>query len=245
MLTMEPTINIFTCCDRPYEDFIPLFVLSNLTYVPDSIVEIGVLDKSRVLENEAVKYVLSLFPNRVFIRQVDFTRADKARFTTNIENKAKYIYISDIDIITLDGKIVEGHLKEMAKTKLPFSNMVRPETRRMTGLHFTSYNAYYPIGRTDYNPAFSDEELLYLIVKNRKIGMPTGDFRPVFGIHMSPNRHAKAPTGWGINLEKSKEWINFRKKVDGIFPKLSFRIKNYVDLIDYISNDLLQHTMVK
>lgn len=236
----EPTINIFTCVDKFYEDFIPLFVLSNLTYVPDSIIEIGVLNKERVMENEAVRYVMDLFPSRVFIRQVDFSRADKARFLINVENKAKYVYISDVDIITLRGNIVETHLEEMAKTGLPYSNGVRGDTKRMTGVHFTSYDAYYPIQKSEFNPILCDEELLYRIIRARKLDLPIVFFRPLFGIHISPQRYALGEPSWNAT-NYVEEWKSFRstEEYKKLFPLLSSRVKNYSLIVDYLNGIFL------
>jgi len=55
----------------------------------------------------------------------------------------------------------------MKKYKSSFSNRVRPETTRLTGLHFTKTSEYYPIPidilcNQDY--LGNDEMLLYKLV---------------------------------------------------------------------------------
>jgi len=234
---MPSTLNIFTVCDKAYEDFIPLFILSNLTHVSDSIVEICVLDRERVEKTEAIKYVRKLFPNRIFIREIEFVHADKARFMTEVQNKTEYVYISDIDIITLRSDILKIHIDEMEISKLPYSNGVRKGTKRMTGLHFTKFDSYYPIGSYKFKKKYSDEELLYAIVKERNIGMPKRFFRPIFGIHMSPNRCALNEVGWEIAKYK-KEWKVFREleQYKKLVPLLSGRIQNNLLLVDFIIN---------
>ena len=41
---MQFTTNIFTCCNKHYKDFIPIFILSHLYFNESCFVEIGVDD---------------------------------------------------------------------------------------------------------------------------------------------------------------------------------------------------------
>lgn len=91
----------------------------------------------------------------------------------------EYVYIGDIDIIVLDSTIVDQHLKLMAKTGLPYSNRARGGPRaQLSGLHFTRYDAYYPVpdvSDIDITQEV-DEALLYKIVQRR--GLPIQDQIP-------------------------------------------------------------------
>jgi hypothetical protein len=105
---------------------------------------------------------------------------------------------------------------------LPYSNVVRANSKKLTGLHLADYSTHYPLGRIDdlVSDIFNDEELLYAIVQRKGAlydmqqrnsllaGKTINDlgnvpFRPVHGIHMSVNRLPLSfnddRPGWGIS----------------------------------------------
>ena len=112
----------------------------------------------------------------------------------------------------------------MVKRNNKYSNMVRPHSHKLTGLHFSEYDAYYPVPKQK-NYYIIDENLLYNIVKSKgiKIDHKT-QYRPVFGIHASPSRpHISSVgfLGWGAENFKFN-WINYCKSKDFkyIYPLL-------------------------
>lgn len=259
-------INIFTCCNGQYKNFIPLFIFSNLYYNDDSFVEIGIDNFEGTNLRLSLSYLNKLFPERFLIRKVNFDFKyemndgsykspipNSIRFITEPKIKSDYVYISDIDIINLEKNICDIHVNHMNEKKLPFSNIIRPykenqKYRRLTGLHFTPYENYYPI--PDFKDLISkgtlvgnDEILLHELVKKRYKNIDEkNQFRPVHGIHVSPNRE---PTSliinWGMNNWK-KQWFEFRnsKEFMGLEPLLNDYIKEKIKIIDdfYESNNI-------
>lgn len=84
----------------------------------------------------------------------------------------------------------------------------------MTGLHFSEYDAYYPIPTIDgINLLGNDEQILKILVERKGLHIDENTtFRPVHGIHFSKNRptvkgDGKIP-GWGADKYR-KEWEMF------------------------------------
>ena len=78
----------------------------------------------------------------------------------------------------------------MDRTGCDFSNVVRHRTKRLTGLHFTTWDAYYPVDSAFVPLAAThrDEDLLYKIVDSRAAVDPKlSIFRVIPGLHISPN----------------------------------------------------------
>ncbi len=208
----------FTCCNRRYEHFAPLYAFSILHHNADALVEIGVESRSEFLDycGSELSFILDLYGrDSVHVREVAWeTQSGKrilphrVRFMNAPEREARYVYIGDVDILVLDSDILETHRKRMRETGLPYSNSVRPGTKRMSGLHFSEYRAMYPLPEFPgiRSATGNDEELLYKIVTRKGLPLPAGDwFRPTHGIHMSPNREPKRRQvgrrivpGWGI-----------------------------------------------
>ncbi|MBU9713314.1 hypothetical protein [Evansella tamaricis] len=57
----------------------------------------------------------------------------------------EHVYIGDVDFLIVKEKpsLLEAHLNHCNKIGLPYSNKIRPNTRRMTGLHFYKTKEYY------------------------------------------------------------------------------------------------------
>ena len=138
--------------------------------------------------------------------------ANTIRFLEQPKLKAEYVYISDIDIICMDKNICEIHIQHMNEINKKYSNIVRKNTKRLTGLHFSKYDFYYPVNYNEINLSKNDEEVLFDIVSKKcDIDLNT-EFRPAHGIHMSPNRPdvkqgSKIP-GWNAKPYK-QQWNDF------------------------------------
>jgi hypothetical protein len=249
-------LNFFTYCSNEYRNFIPIFILSNLFHNKDSFVEICTDSLSDIEISDSLEYLSKLYPDKFLIRKINLVKIKldnktykviphTLRFITTPIIKTKYVYISDIDIISLENEICYQHLNHMKVENIPYSNIVRPYTedrehRRLTGLHFTPYENYYPIPNYDdliRNGIFtkSDEVFLYELIKKRfKTINSKTQWRPVHGIHVSPNRKPNS-TGmnWGMTKWK-KEWGRFRnsKEFLGLEPTLTDYIKEKIQIID-------------
>ncbi|MEY4571051.1 MAG: hypothetical protein RLZ10_244 [Bacteroidota bacterium] len=246
-------LNVFTCCNGVYKNFIPLFILSNLYHNEKTFVEIGV-DYDDVSNTESMNFLKTKFKNKFLIREVNFEKykvgkreikpiPNLIRFINKPLFVTEYVYISDVDIITLDKNILSKHIKNMEKYSLPYSNIVREYepnqvNKRLTGLHLSKFKNYYPI--PDYTDLFDkslyshDEVFLYELMY-KKHGKPNEEtkFRPVHGIHVSPNRTPDGDVNWGINTWRN-EWLTFRNS--DIFlelePLLTDFLKEQINLID-------------
>lgn len=191
--------------------------------------------------------------DKIIIDGVSYnTCPNVVRFIETPEIANEFVYICDIDIITLQRNITDIHIKNMKDNGIEYSNIVRPYTdprfKRLTGLHFTKWNSYYPI------PPFidlikgmmlnHDEVFLYNLVFKKNIINEELTFRPVHGIHCSPNRpDPHALIGWGIK-NWQKEWIEYRN--DKTFLKIekffSDRIINNIQKIDNVIDICNNHS---
>ena len=245
---MTPCLTLYTCVNRAYEDFVPLFSHSALYHCPEVAVEVGIQDYGFSFEYlEAVRLIQDAFPDRFKLSQVDFGPyqgfgrcPNVVRFMGTPQTRNPYIYISDADIITL-APVLEPMRAALSKSGLSYVNLVRPEIpgqpRRLTGTHFSYWDAYYPL------PDFSDllprgflswdECFLYEIVSRKTRIDPAETFCPTFGIHASPNQ----PLGGGP-LFWSREWRAYRASLGFLELETLFsaRIRDLVGKIDRESN---------
>lgn len=247
----------FTCCDKKYEYFIPIFLHSILYHNNDVDVEIGVEDLD-LHKNiiDAIDYIKSIYiQSRIELRKVNFGGLvvnnklykmcpNVVRFLETPIIKNEFVYICDIDIITLQKNITQLHIDDMNSTGLNYSNIVRSGTdKKLTGLHFTKYNSYYPIPDYDDlivdNLLSYDEMFLYQLVKKKNNILETNTFRPVHGAHISTNRDN--PSTWGLDQWKT-EWIKYTNSEEFLFLKKYFseeiieslnKIEKHYDSVEY------------
>jgi len=177
---------IFSACNRNYEAFIVPYAAAALHHNADVAVEICVEDPARFRqENQGSAEVLDrAFPDRWLVRTGNFsgTIPNSVRFLEQPQLRADYTYIGDIDILILDNDLTQAHLTHMAETGLPYSNILRPQGERLTGLHFTRTDAHYPISLPpDVDLKWKDEHLLYRLVQAKGLPLPapTDKFRPI------------------------------------------------------------------
>jgi hypothetical protein len=221
------TVLFFTSADRQYEDYAPLYAFSILSHVKDSVVEVGVEDDHsfRSRHGAAWAHVGACFGrHKLIVRSVPWALPhgrsilpNTVRFLVIPKLRAGYVYIGDIDIIILDRQLLSMHLNHMKTTGLPYSNSVRPRTTRMSGLHFSRFDAYYPVPDvSDLDLGrMNDEMVLYEIIKRKRLELQNRIwYRPVHGIHISPNRAPEAlidhqgrvvNPGWGISFY-ARQW---------------------------------------
>jgi len=241
--------NIFTCCNGIYTHFVPIFIFSHLYHNPDAFIEVC-WDNS--IDDEiyvALKYLNHLYPNKFLVRSALIGRAiinnqlfscppNTNRFIETPYIKTDFVYISDVDIICTLGNIKKDHVNNMKKTGSPYSNIVRPgNKKKLSGLHFTPYDNYYPIPDLSEIITFlqgNDECFLYELIKKRYPEFNNAaSWRPVHGIHASPNRQPDGEINWGI-AKRANEWIRFRNSKEFLyFENISTPfIKNIFKKID-------------
>ncbi len=252
-----PSLLFFTCADAGYEDFAPLYIASVLWSVPDTRAEVGLVaaDAFMSANPDALHSLHQHFGDRFLLRDVDWYRDGKkilpntVRFLNEPLTRADNIYIGDIDIIHLDRNFPAQHLKFMDTMNLPYANSRRTGTARMTGLHFARWEAMYPLPDiADIDVQRENDEVVLGTICDRK-GLPQHDqmWRPVPGIHVSPNRvpisvadaEGVRRPDWGI-----RNWVaaygEFRASVmfRDLYPALSGKAKAAIDAIDASLEDV-------
>ncbi|WP_424140845.1 hypothetical protein [Roseomonas chloroacetimidivorans] len=225
------TVLFLTYANYRYESFAISYILSVLSHVDNSVVEIFVDDVPAFTKRFklALDAMSELFGGERFrISRVDHallkgkTLPNSIRFLVTPTSSAEFVYIGDVDIIVLERDILARHLRFMQHTGLPYSNSVRFTDRsRMSGLHFSYFKAYYPVPDvSDLDTQRLNDEMLLRILCERK-NYPIQDkvwFRPVHGIHASPNRQplpsknakGRAIPGWDFEAH-SWAYRRFRR----------------------------------
>ena len=175
------------------------------------------------------------------------------RFVQQPDVKTEFIYIGDVDVLILDSMITDQHIHNMKMNGLPFSNVLRNDEGnsfsqvgpRLSGLHFTEWDAYYPLPEklTKQNEA-SSEHLLFEIVKS-KIGNfeIKHSFRPIHGFHISDKLHTWDPQSTQqiglhteyltnyFSLRKSDYWNEMKSYFDEVFQSWLDIIDSSIDLL--------------
>ena len=247
----QKSLLFYTCANFGYQDFVPLYAVSALYHNKNAICEVGLQegfqhDPLLVGALSALKEIFG--EDRFRWESVPWTTAANTkrriapgtvRFITTPRSKADFVYIGDVDIIILE-EITPPHVANMAKTGLPYSNIVRKGTVRLTGLHFSEYDAYYPLpSLQDVDIcASSDEAVLYQLVSRQGHRIaPENTFRPVHGIHMSPNREPQSTASVRLKWYPDKYEKQYRKFVAApefrlVSRYFSERIRSNLHFID-------------
>ena len=174
------------------------------------------------------------FPGRFVLGQLDdrfeglpITGATNAqRFLRVPSGHAahRFVYIGDVDILTLSPDVAAIHVRHARQLGLCYSNVVRPNSRRLSGLHFVYSAVYYAIVDEGFIQDYcrtglarrrghpSDEEILYELCE-RAFQLPdhpeerVRNFRPVHGIHTSPHRQPLGEkANWGITPQRIEQY---------------------------------------
>lgn len=211
---MGNTIVFYTTATGRYEHFIPLYTYFVSRSNPGAKFEYVVDDAAAARAHFAD--TLAWFEAQgisVVLRSASESKhtpsmANTLRFVLPCQTKADYIYIGDVDIFIVED-VMAAHRK-VFEAGFPFSNIVRDGTKKLSGLHFSRWDAYYPLPEIAdiLAETHNDEEVLYKIVE-RKIGLDAvadiravGVGRPAHGIHMSFNRmpfsYSKTVPDWSL-----------------------------------------------
>lgn len=246
------SVLLYSCANAPYQDFVPLFAFSALALDPRFAVEAGVQDSAAFTTDHgpALDLIEQTFPGRFTWRAVSWKQSDGTklrphvvRFVTPPRTEREYVFISDIDFVFLNRDLIDQHFRIMGRLGLPYSNSVRPGTRRTSGLHFTRWDALYPLpdlSGLDLHHA-NDEENLSAILQRK--GLPLQDKvweRPSPGVHISPSREmnpsekdGRRIPGWSwqpFAAEHQAFWA--REDARALRPLLSARLREALDRLD-------------
>lgn len=217
------SILFFTCATGIYKSFVIPYIYFAIKSNPNAKFEIIVEDGAEFEEvhYQSLKKLRS--ENEILIRGIpDSTIKPKMdnsiRFIVEPLLRADYVYIGDVDILIVDNILpIHMHVFDYG---LPYSNLIRANTKKLTGLHLATYDSQYPLPYIEdlISTYSNDEELLFAIMDRKRqiyeenIYKNIVKIRPIHGLHMSLNRlpffDHKLRVGWGITYDVSNKIFN-------------------------------------
>lgn len=176
---MNDRITFLYCVDLKYYKFVLPFLAFALKYHPTDVFEIYVAINTNtnfvhpVWFDTGISLLKQQYPNAIIDINICYTRIppNKLRFLLEPKHSliTNYTYIGDIDILLCEN-ILDFHINHMKKYNICFSNIVRPNSDRLSGLHFVQNNIYFQKThnkRTYHinhlNTLKSDEQMLFNI----------------------------------------------------------------------------------
>lgn len=222
--------------NKKYEKYIPYFIFFILKSYPSYAVKVFFTDKltsktrlciERMRAMGEVEVVESFYSNLPSSNQE--LKSFRWLIPQDYFSKYKYAYIGDVDMLICreDPPLKEQHIKQMNRTGLTYSNCVRSETKRLTGLHFLEVNPYYK----DMSETISkyliklkegklggsgNEGTLYKMIEESGIGLPPPGRcdRPHHGLHLGlwRSKGPRAKTRWDVLArEPTDKMLNYYK----------------------------------
>jgi len=134
-----------------YTRYIPLYIYSVLKAYPDYYLKIFVGGQLDAAEARA----LALMPsgNYEIIEGYCQDRVEMGKWCKYVRRLVpyeqykdfKYVYHGDVDFVIIPEipSLKDWHVAHCEKLNLPFSNAIRPGTKRISGLHFIEVEPYY------------------------------------------------------------------------------------------------------
>lgn len=195
-----------TIVTKDYQKYIPLFCYFFFRNYPDEKVHLFLMEKIEPEIKALLPYCGAENGNGTI--QIDYTYKDypktnqelkSIRWILGIDDFREDVYIGDIDILLLDKDIPKVHTDHCLKNGLTYSNMVRPNSKRLTGLQYCKFEYFYDMmevhkkhskllkdGKLKLNDKYRNEHLLHDMVVERYgvDGLPKDDYRPHHGLHL-------------------------------------------------------------
>lgn len=223
-----------------YQRYMPLFIYFCFKSYPDVGIKIFLLGKLLKKYKDIINELSML--GDVTIKENCFSKYPKSnqelktlRWVLDKEEFGAYnnIYIGDVDLLICREAIglEEQHLIHCLDNDLPYSNMVRPNSKhRLSGLHFMKKDSYYAVMSSiidKYDKLLlegklfnqKNETILYNMVKESGIGFPQDSFRPHHGLHLGFWRNGKrkrpvSDKAWGdVGKDSYKGYLKYFEKV--------------------------------
>lgn len=198
-----------------YTKFIPYYIYSILKSYPDYYVK--VFTNTDLSSGE--KTCLEMIEKNLSKNFRVYERFIKTPFNTKQVGKMlrflipynqykdfENVYIGDVDFLIVKEKpsLLDAHLDHCSKIKLPYSNQIRPDSNRLTGLHFFKTQPYYKKMNAIINFYWDNpdklqnkieklkgnEQFLYDMIKHIGFGkLRTYHYRPHHGFHLGVIRN--------------------------------------------------------
>ena len=234
-------INIFAAAIGDiYERLIPFYAFFALSSNIDAVVEVVVTNTSSFIQRNArvLDWLLTEFGRSICVRNLHLPLGklpglmrNTARFLEVPVVPSKYTYIGDTDILMFESVLHDSlRLEQMALSKLPYSNIVRNGTKKLTGLLLVDTKAFYSAPYREMIKKLihpksmlwkgNDEVILYSMVQKIH-GLPDWDedasfrtYRPVLGLHLSPNRIHNKVLGISSSVQEWCKILTARSLAD-------------------------------
>lgn len=206
---LDVSTTFFTAVTRSYWPFVAPYAASVFIHNDDVRMELCVEDHAEfvITHKRVLRRIEQHFPGRLHLRSGKFGKrpADAVRFLETPKRITEYTYIGDTDMLILEGGIAGKHIANMGRLGLPYSNILRRgDPCRLSGLHFTRSDAYYPLEvPKGWDVGQPGEITLCALVlaKGHLLPGPEVTWRPQHGLHLSLNRRPidKGRPDWGIH----------------------------------------------
>jgi len=161
-----------------YTKYIPFCVYGIFKSYPNSHIKIFVDSKLKQNEKESLKLFntdnLEIKENYKLPNEIKGNmkggNLKAARWIIPYEEfkDFQYVYVGDIDMLICEENpsLLESHINHMNKTGLLFSNGIRKNSTRLTGLHFFETEPYFNKMNKLIEKCLSDENYLYNLTKD-------------------------------------------------------------------------------
>lgn len=234
---------ISTVVNKEYQKYIPIFIYFIYKSYPEYGIKIFLTDKLKscyipiierlkLLCNVEIKE--NIF-NKRFLNSGQQLKTIRWLINDSFFNDFDNVYIGDIDLIICKESmsLEQFHLNHCILNNLFYSNCIRPNTKRMSGLHFIIKEKYFekinPIiykyknnilnGKIIFNRNIRNEHILYNMIEESGIGFPKNENRvdilgsgPHHGIHLGIWRSKHNLTDGVINhimMDRYKNHYNY------------------------------------
>lgn len=213
----------------------------------NSHVELIIVDSNNFIKKYANEIAMLKKINNNFLIREPTIKHNKHipntyRFFEKPIINSTYTYITDIDIIFLENNIINKY-EQCWPNNLPYNNMLRlKDSVRLTGVCMIKTKEYY-IKEFDkcrdklyaLNKNENDEVILGELCKEL-FGLPKFEhrFRPIYGIHFSPNRGKDKKMELITSKKYYNKYMEFKKK----YPEI-FELKIFKKLTIQLENDFI------
>lgn len=252
----ENSLCFITIASGMYCDYVSLYIYFITKAYPNDFVRVYIQEKeSRKLFEQVNRIVHSDNWSIIFNYKMDYPRNvfthQSLRFfiIDEITKSFPYNYIGDVDILIAKEKVplVIQHQEHADFIGLPYSNTIRPKSKRLTGLHFVKSAEYYnriqpyikkylrqlKINNTEY---YRDDEILYALCndagmipqKEADLGCSTEDhhyntqtynFRPHHGLHLRAFNGKNKIDDGAIMCKTSKAYRLYLERIKKYYNK--------------------------
>src|SRR5699024_6131767 len=248
-----------------YTRYIPYYIYSVLKSYPSYYVKVYSKDSLSENENKSLDLIRNQLSSNFEVIEsyldeyVNLKKPSKmvggvaTTFRFLIPHKEfkdfKYVYIGDVDflIIRETPSLLEGHKQHVNKIGVPYSNAIRSNSKRLTGLHFIKVKEYFTkmdslikeylkdpnLFLKEVKNFKHDEEFLYKLVEK---GIGFGKIR---------KHHFRPPHGFHVGVARKGDENERKRKVDRYMKQKQLTKQGIINQLNaYYEDPLFKEIMV-